>query len=79
MYKHKCIKPTCQADYEDNDPDAYYCLPCTEEKKLIAKEVEMRIGSTVGQKPKSQLQAFDELRKSTGMNFVNIRDLGITL
>ena len=44
-YKHKCIKPSCTQTYEDNDPDQYYCSPCNEERKEIAKQVDAKFAN----------------------------------
>ncbi len=41
MYTHSCVR--CGAHYQDEDPDPYYCTPCNEERKRIAKEVDSKI------------------------------------
>ena len=37
---HSCIK--CQAVYSDNEIDAYYCSDCDEERKKIAKDIDLK-------------------------------------
>lgn len=80
MHKHNCIK--CGQVYEDGDVDAYYCDSCNEQRLLIAKQIDSKVGSTVGQQPKGELKLFDDIAHAKGgakNNFVNIKDLGITL
>ena len=59
MVKHSCIK--CKAQYEDEELDDYYCPPCNELKKSIAKEIDAKF---VGRKPKrpvvSDLKLFEQ-------------------
>lgn len=75
-YTHKCVK--CQVPYKDTDPDPYYCEPCNEQRKIIAQEVDRKLAGTVDTNVKSDLQIFDELRKTKGIRgFVNKNDLGI--
>lgn len=79
MLKHNCIK--CGVAYEDEDEDAYLCSVCKTEKQSLAKQIDARIGTTIGQQPKSELNMFNEIAHSKGgknNNFVNVRDLGIT-
>lgn len=77
-YTHNCIK--CSTQYKSNEDDAYYCEPCNEEKKAIAKEVDAKMANHVSKRQvKSSLQIYDEIRKQRGVNFVNINDLGIKL
>lgn len=77
MNKFNCIK--CSQQYETEDVEAYYCSPCNEAKKILAEEIDRKIGSTVGQEPKGELKAFDEFAKKGGARnvHVNIKDLGI--
>ncbi len=79
MFKHVCIKPGCGKTYEDSDADAYYCSDCNELRKVIAKEVDIKLAGIVSKRAKSDLQIYDEIRKARGVNFVNINDLGIRL
>ncbi len=76
-YNHKCIK--CSSTYSSNEVDPYYCQPCVEEKNRIAKEIDKKIASVPRRQVVSELQMYDELRKSKGTQFVNIKDLGIKL
>lgn len=77
MVDHLCIKPGCGNKYQDNDVDAYYCSRCNEERKTVAMEIDKKVFSRPRKNPKSDLQIFDEIRKQKGVNFVNIKDLGI--
>lgn len=36
--KHNCEK--CKQEYFDNEEDAYYCPPCLEAKKELAKQID---------------------------------------
>jgi uncharacterized Zn ribbon protein len=76
-FTHNCIK--CSLQYTDNDPEAYYCNDCNEQRKAIAKEIDKKIALKPKRDNKSELQTYDEIRRTTGANFVNIKDLGITL
>lgn len=73
----QCIK--CQAQYQSEDPEPYYCQSCEEEKKAIAKEIDKKMAGRVSKRAKSDLQMFDEIAKARGTHFVNIKDMGITL
>lgn len=80
LYSHKCIKPGCDNSYEDEDVDAYYCDSCKEANKVLAKQIEARVGkSTEQDRPKSELQMYDELCKMRGSKFISIKDMGISL
>lgn len=63
---HNCIKPTCGKQYEDSDPDAYYCPECVAEKKQIAASIDARLGRVERTQPVSDLQAFDMSPKFRG-------------
>lgn len=54
--KHTCIRPSCNATYEDSDPEPYYCPPCNEQRKLLAKDIDRKIGT----RPSRQGPSFDE-------------------
>lgn len=77
-YSHNCIK--CSNQYSDNDPDAYYCESCNNERKIIAQEVDRKRATLSSRrKHKSDLEIFNDIaRMKRGGNFVNVRDLGIT-
>lgn len=70
-YTHPCIK--CSASYTDNDPDAYYCPACIDEKKRIAQEIDKKIKSRPRKQYMSPLQAYDAAHKVRG--FINANDL----
>lgn len=70
----------CKAKYESEDPDPFYCPPCDEVRKEIAKDVDKKMVGVATKRPvKSDLQVYDEIRKAKGTPFVSIKDLGITL
>lgn len=70
VYKHIC--PTCSTPYEDNDPDIYFCPSCVESRKIVAKQVDMKLASRVSKRPeKSQLQIYDEIFKQKGFVYLN--------
>lgn len=58
MHNHSCIKPGCSNQYQDNDPDAYYCPSCQEAKKALAAQIDASIGSRPKKEHVSDLQAF---------------------
>ena len=58
--KHACIKPVCSNTYEDNEPDAYYCPSCFEEKKALAEKVDATITSRPRKETKSNIQLLEE-------------------
>lgn len=43
MNKHNCIK--CNAEYSDEEIDAYYCPSCEVEKKRIAAEIDAKMAN----------------------------------
>lgn len=78
MNEHTCVK--CKIKYSDNEEDDYYCPPCNEQKKVIAKEIDEKFAKRVlKRKVKSDLQIYDEICKARGTNFVNINDMGISI
>ena len=76
-YTHSCIK--CRSQYKDNDVDDFYCPVCNDEKKKIAEEVDKKLVTKIRKTPKSDLQLYDEARRSSGMSFPPISSLGIKL
>lgn len=75
----KCIKPSCGKEYQSADAEAYYCESCLEEKKAVASAVDARIGSRPRKEIKSELKVYDEISRSQGGKFPNIKSLGIEL
>lgn len=71
MYTHRCIKPNCAKNYEDTDPDAYYCPSCNEERKAVAREVDARLGARTPEQPMTALQEYDAAQKVHG--FMQVR------
>lgn len=61
---HACIK--CKAQYEDEEPEAYYCATCLEEKKKIAAEIDARMAMRPKKESKSMLQEYDQAPKGPG-------------
>ncbi len=56
-FEKNCLK--CNALYRDFDPDPYWCEVCNAERKAIAREIDKKVGSTVGQRPNSGFQSLD--------------------
>ena len=74
MYEHACIK--CDGKYRDEDPDPYYCPPCNEVRKSIAKEIDAKIH------PSSPIKGgwalFEEsqgIQHENGMKFIHEKSL----
>lgn len=64
-YKHTCIKPGCGKQYDDEDPDPYYCTACNEQRLVIAQAIEAKYPVTVGQpKSMSDLEIYDSQAKT---------------
>lgn len=57
MYSHRCLKKDCGKDYQDAEPDAYYCPDCVAVKKALAKDIDSKF-NTVGQQPSSGYTAY---------------------
>ena len=83
MTQFSCIK--CGSKYESSDDEAYLCEKCKDARQVLAKQIDAKIGSTVGQQP-SGLQALeDKVRAKGGFAqsadgkmsklFINVRDL----
>lgn len=62
-FTHACIK--CSSSYEDTDPEPYYCTPCNDQRKEIAKQVDAKIPKARKQ-PMSALQEYDAAPKVRG-------------
>ena len=58
--QHKCIKPSCQNTYNDNEPEDYYCPSCLVEKKAIAARIDAQMAGKSREPVKSDLQSFEE-------------------
>lgn len=74
--EHNCIK--CGTAYRDSDVEAYLCGSCASAKLSIARQIDAKVGSTVGQQPSGELHAYDAARAAKGMRYANARDMGIT-
>lgn len=65
MYELNCIK--CSNKYQSEDEDPYYCVPCNELRKAIAKDVDMKLQSRPSKrKAVSLLQEYDASPKVRG-------------
>jgi hypothetical protein len=65
-FTHQCVKPACNTNYKDTDPDPYYCPSCNKERLVIAKEIDSKIKP---QKPRvlsPQEQELDRWKKQGG-------------
>ena len=56
--KHNCIKPACSNTYKDDEPDAYYCEPCQEANKVLAKEIDAKIAASPKRSRVSNVQEY---------------------
>ena len=73
MNKHKCIK--CGAEYEDNDPDDYYCAVCNEQRKVLAAEIDAKLKTRKSTREvKSTFSPKDFVGRS-GRMFFNANDI----
>lgn len=85
QYTHKCVK--CSIPYTDIDPDAYYCIPCNEERLRIAAEVDAKLATQPKKEVTSDFQIAQKLGKTIASankyggeaTFVKAGDLGIDL
>lgn len=78
MFKLNCIR--CKKEYESQENDPYLCDACNKERIALAKEIDAKVGSTVGQIPNNAWERIQTLRKTSGKNmngmtFVNIKDI----
>lgn len=65
-FTHTCIKPGCEASYQDTDPDPYYCKVHLEEKNAVAAEVDAKVGARPKRPVVSDLQLYDQSQKVHG-------------
>jgi hypothetical protein len=70
MYSHPCLK--CSKVYQDEDPEAYYCAPCNEERKAIAATVDARRATIPSKKRMSGIQEYDASPKVRGFVRVSL-------
>jgi hypothetical protein len=63
--QHSCIK--CTSQYDSDDAEAYLCPMCLDAKQAIAAEIDRKYGSTAGQQPSGELQAFEATSKTIKM------------
>ncbi len=72
MHTHSCIK--CKAQYQDKDPDPYYCPKCNEKRIEIAKKIDAK-----PPKPKKDrtnlLAAYEAAPKVRGFMHVTLDQL----
>ena len=59
---HKCIR--CSSEYEDADPEPYYCSHCFTKQRQLAAEIDKN--HVPRPKGKSLLQEYDEAPKGPG-------------
>ena len=77
VFNHVCIKPVCGKQYQDNDPDPYYCPECKEKAQAIAKQIEAKLAGRPRKPIKSDLQLYYETCKAKGTKFISARDIGL--
>jgi len=64
MYTHTC---RCGAQYEDEDPEPYFCPACVLKRKSIAAEIDAkRAAEGPRPPPMSALQEYDASQKVHG-------------
>lgn len=59
MTKFNCIK--CGVSYEESSDEAYLCEGCDDARKSLARQIDAKVGSTVGQQPKSEYQLLEKM------------------
>ena len=64
MNTHSCIK--CGTEYQDEDTEAYYCAPCLEAHRALAKEVDAKLAHIPQGKTMSSLQEYDNSMNKVG-------------
>lgn len=69
MYKHSCIK--CHTQYEDQDPDPYYCETCKAQRNAIAAEIDKKLLAKPRKDGMTPLQEYDQAAKVRG--FMHVR------
>lgn len=69
-YNHLC---SCGKNYEDTDPEVYFCPVCIKKRKQIAAEIDKRIGQNPRRKEVSALQAFEAQGKTLVSNTSNTK------
>lgn len=72
MTTHSCIKPSCGSQYESEDVDAYYCPPCNEMRKEIAKKIDAKLVGKERRPIVSAIQEYTNLQKLHGSRFVRV-------
>lgn len=69
MYTHSCIK--CKVQYEDTEPDEFYCPTCNTERLRIAAEIDAKIKAKPTKPTMSALQQYDAQEKFRG--FIRVK------
>ena len=59
-----CIKPACGKSYTSDEPEAYYCPSCIEEKKAIAAQIDAQMATKMRSPVVSELQQFERDAKT---------------
>lgn len=68
----------CENTYEDEDPDAYYCASCIEEKNQIAQDIDAKQKAKPKEVHLSDYQiALQKGQEKNGALFVKASDLGL--
>lgn len=73
-FNHTCLNKDCQNVYQDNDPEAYYCVTCQAERKRIAEDLDKKFSSRSHVEPMTPLKEYDRAAKVNvnGMQFVKV-------
>ena len=64
MFTHKCVK--CEKEYQDSDPDPYYCDLCNKTRLEIAKRIDKEKKGVVAKKSDSLMSIYDKAPKGPG-------------
>ena len=72
MYTHTC---SCGKNYEDDDPEVYFCPVCIKKRKQIAAEIDKRLGIGPRKHQRSALQAFESQGKNMVSNTSNTQGM----
>lgn len=67
MNKYTCIKPACTNEYESEEAEAYYCGPCQEANKVLAKQIDAQVAARPKRSTVSRVKQYEEQLKNSDM------------
>ena len=65
LYTHKC---SCGKEYQDDDPEVYFCDICIKKRKHIAAQVDAQMASRPRVESRSALKEFEAQGKTMNSN-----------